>query len=549
MSTSGLRLPAGTILGGCRIEEEVGRGGMGVVYRARQLRLDRPVAVKVLSPGLLQDEQFRVRFERESRIIAALEHPNIVPVHEAGEEGDLLFLVMRYVDGPDLGRLLAQAGRLSPERAVAVLEQVAAALDAAHSRGLIHRDVKPANVLLAGEGESEHAYLSDFGVTKIAAAEGSSLTRTGMFVGTLDYIAPEQLRGEVVDRRADVYALACLLFHCLTGHVPYPREDDMAKLYAHGHLPPPRPAEEVEGLGDSAFDDVVARGMAKDPAERFPSAGELARAARGALRGERPVAAATVVAAAPAPTVATPLATAGAPAPAATVAGALPRRRRRRPGALVAVLAGMLVALGAAAGGLAASGVLQDTAPDPAQVGAVSEGSGEADGPDPTPAKPKKRERPRSKPVATATAEPVDTPAPPAEVTYSTYVPGSAGYEAEMPTGPDWTMESEQVINDAIFRTVTRRGDGMTVLIDYTPDEAATYSDPGRCEPTTHPLISSAQVCNFVGGALPQCQSGCVDYLLNQSPGGPGYGVLVGGAGTDEARMIAARVARSLIPR
>jgi serine/threonine protein kinase len=178
---------------------------MGVVYRATDLSLGRPVALKMIAPELAQDERFRDRFLREPRLAASLDHPNVVPIHEAGERDGHLYLAMRYVEGSDLSTVLAREQTLPPERALAVLAQIADALDTAHRRGLVHRDVKPANVLL---DEDEHAYLTDFGVTKQV---GGASTDTGRVVGTLDYLAPEQIRGEAVDGRTDSYALACVL--------------------------------------------------------------------------------------------------------------------------------------------------------------------------------------------------------------------------------------------------------------------------------------------------------------------------------------------------
>jgi non-specific serine/threonine protein kinase len=275
-------LDAGTLVAGYRIDELVGRGGMGVVYRATQLALNRPVALKLIAPELAREAGFRERFEREAKVAASLEHAHVLPVHEAGEAGGLLFLSMRYVEGRDLGSLLADEGALAPARAATLVAQVAAALDAAHARGLVHRDVKPQNVLVERRDGGEHAYLCDFGLTR--AAGGSGLTATGGFLGTVDYAAPEQIRGEPVDGRSDVYALGCLLFQTLTGRVPYPREDELATLWAHLHEPPPGPSALRPEL--AAFDSVVARALAKQPDQRYQAAGELARAALAAAEGK-----------------------------------------------------------------------------------------------------------------------------------------------------------------------------------------------------------------------------------------------------------------------
>ena len=223
------QLEPGDDLAGYKIEALAARGGMGLVYRARQRRPDRIVAIKVIAPELAADPDFRARFEQESATAAEIEHPNVIPVYEVGEDDGLLFISMRFVHGVDLGRLLEETGRMPPERAGNLIAQVADALDAAHARGLIHRDVKPGNILVA---ERDHVYLTDFGLTK-RATESHGMTQTGMFVGTVDYIAPEQVEGRHVDARADIYALGCVTYQLLTGAVPFPRDSDVAKIFAH----------------------------------------------------------------------------------------------------------------------------------------------------------------------------------------------------------------------------------------------------------------------------------------------------------------------------
>jgi predicted Ser/Thr protein kinase len=267
-------LAPGSRFGRYRIDGIAGQGGMGVVYRATELGLDRSVALKVITPAFAHDEEFRERFKRESKLAASIEHPNVIPVYEAGEHGGVLFLAMRYVDGTDLGSLLRREGRLEPIRAARLVAQMGAALDAAHAAGLVHRDVKPANALIAFD---DHVYLSDFGLTK-RVASGSALTKTGHLVGTVDYVAPEQVEGSAVDARTDVYSLGCVLFHLVTGRLPYEKPSEMAKLFAHLHEAPPVPSEYVPGL-PSGLDAVVARSMAKDPSERWLSAGDLGHAA------------------------------------------------------------------------------------------------------------------------------------------------------------------------------------------------------------------------------------------------------------------------------
>jgi hypothetical protein len=269
----------GAEIAGCRIEAVAGRGGMGIVYRATQLSLGRPVAVKLIAPDRAGDPGFRERFERESRVAAAIDHPNVVPVYAAGEEGGHLYLVMRYVAGTDLQALLARDRRIAPDRVAAIACQLGAALDAAHAVGLVHRDVKPANVLLSGE----HAYLADFGLSQIVGSD-TRLTSTGQWIGTADFMAPEQFSGAAVDARADIYALGCVLHNALTGEVPFPRGTVPATMLAHLHDDPPRPTQAVGGI-PAGFDRVIARALAKDPERRYLSAGDLGRAALAAAEG------------------------------------------------------------------------------------------------------------------------------------------------------------------------------------------------------------------------------------------------------------------------
>ena len=280
----------GTELAGHRVVGVIGRGGMSVVYLAEHIGLRRKVALKVLGPELADDDAFRERFIRESQITARLDHPNIVTVYDAGEADGVLYISMRYVEGTDLERLLRAETRLEPSRAVSLISQAAAALDAAHAAGLVHRDVKPGNILLASDARSssDRAFLSDFGVTK-RLETGAGITRTGQFVGTVDYVSPEQIRGEDVDGRADVYSLGCVLYRCLTGEVPFPRDTEVATIYAHLQDPPPVPSERLPGLGHG-FDAPIARALAKLPAERFDTCRDLADGA-GAVTHPRPVAA------------------------------------------------------------------------------------------------------------------------------------------------------------------------------------------------------------------------------------------------------------------
>jgi YVTN family beta-propeller protein len=277
-------LHEGDEFAGHRILGIAGRGGMGVVYRALQLDLDRPVALKLIAPQLAEDPDFRQRFVRESRAAASIDHPNVIPIYYTGESDDgALYIAMRYVEGSDLRTLVRAEHRLDPARAAQIVAQVGSALDAAHARGIVHRDVKPANVLL---GANDHAYLTDFGLTKRVTSHTGS-TREGGWVGTLGYVAPEQIRGERLDARADVYALGCVLYHSLAGVPPYQRESDEATLWAHLNDDPPSVHDRAPEVPES-FDAVLARAMAKDPDDRYPSAGDLGRAALAAAG--RPVA-------------------------------------------------------------------------------------------------------------------------------------------------------------------------------------------------------------------------------------------------------------------
>jgi serine/threonine protein kinase/DNA-binding beta-propeller fold protein YncE len=274
----------GSRIAGYVLEEQVGAGGMAVVFRAYDHRLDRQVALKILAPALAADQAFRQRFIRESRAAAAVDDPHIIPVFEAGEADGMLFIAMRYVKGGDVRSLLAEFGSLAPARVAEIVSQVSSALDAAHERGLVHRDVKPANMLLdsrAGSGRPDHVYLSDFGLSKVALS-GSSLTSTGMFMGTVDYVSPEQIEGKQVDGRADQYALACAAFELLAGAPPFRREEVMAVIYAQMSQPAPAVTSLRPDLAPEV-DTVFARALAKAPGDRWGSCREFAEALRASL--------------------------------------------------------------------------------------------------------------------------------------------------------------------------------------------------------------------------------------------------------------------------
>jgi Protein kinase domain len=273
-------IPIGTVIAGYRITGVLGRGGMSIVYAAEHLNLGRMVALKVLSTNLAADESFRERFTRESRMAAGLEHPNVIPIYDAGESDGFVYIAMRRVDGTDLGSIIEESGPLSPGESVFLLEQVAGALDQAHEEGLVHRDVKPANILIAKP--ADRVYLTDFGVGKQSSA--SRLTKTGYFLGTFAYAAPEQIEGKSVDGRTDVYALGCVLYECLSGDPPFDATTEASIIRAHLIEPPPRVTDKRPDL-PSGMNGVIARAMAKAMDDRYPTCGDLMRAVRAALLG------------------------------------------------------------------------------------------------------------------------------------------------------------------------------------------------------------------------------------------------------------------------
>ena len=315
-----------------RLQEQVGQGGMAVVYRAHDERLNRQVALKLLAPALADDTAFRARFIRESHTAAAVEHPNIIPVYDAGEVSGLLFISMRYVQGGNVRSLLASGSAMPAARVTNIIGQIARALDAAHARGLVHRDVKPANMLIdppGGADYGDHAYLSDFGVSRQVVA--SHLTSTGQFVGTLDYIAPEQIEGQLIDGRADQYSLACAAYELFTGSPPFRREHSLAVISAHLTAPPPAVTARRPEL-PGAVDQVIARAMAKAPSQRYPTCTDFADQLGQALT---------------LPATVTSIRTQSRPtAPMPGEGG--PRPTRRKPVGVIAVTTGALVAVAAA---------------------------------------------------------------------------------------------------------------------------------------------------------------------------------------------------------
>ncbi|HEX8133645.1 MAG TPA: serine/threonine-protein kinase, partial [Actinomycetes bacterium] len=274
----------GIRVAGYRVEARIGRGGMGEVYRAEQLSLGRKVALKVLRPDLAADQGFRRRFLRESMVAAGIDHPNVIPIYDAGEVDGQLYIAMRYVEGFDLATLLRREGRLDLARTLAIMTQVAGALDAAHARGLVHRDVKPSNILLApaAGGAGEYCYLCDFGLIKQTHTDADAGTATDQLVGSVPYVAPEQVEGGAVDGRTDVYSLGCAMFHCLAGSPPYQGQSDVEVVFAHLRGQPPPLSSRVAGL-PPGLDRVLARAMARDKQDRYLTCSALVAAAADLL--------------------------------------------------------------------------------------------------------------------------------------------------------------------------------------------------------------------------------------------------------------------------
>jgi serine/threonine protein kinase len=268
---------------GYGLRSVIGRGGMSVVYEAENPRLGSTIALKVLAPELCLDDVFRARFIKESRIAASLNHPNVIPIYDTGPFEELLYIAMRYVSGSDLRTVLRSGEHISPGQSLLLISQAGRALDAAHRHSLVHRDVKPANMLIErpAEDDPDHLYLADFGITKHTLSQ-SGLTATGQFVGTIDYIAPEQIQGKAVDGRTDIYSLGCVMYECLTGQVPFVKDVDAAVIWAHVEELPTPPSTVRRDL-PKAIDEVMVRALAKDPEDRYETCRDFVAAARGAL--------------------------------------------------------------------------------------------------------------------------------------------------------------------------------------------------------------------------------------------------------------------------
>ncbi len=533
---------------GYRILREIGRGGMGIVFLAEERRLKRRVALKVVAPDLSENDIFRRRFEREAQHAASMDHPNVVPIFASGAQDGQLYLAMRYVAGSDLAELLRSRSRLGPQEVAQIIEQTAAALDAAHVQGLIHRDVKPGNILLTGGDADGHVYLTDFGLTKEGASE-SSFTNTGRWVGTVDYVAPEQIEAGTLSARTDVYGLGCVLFHALTGRPPY-GGTYAQKMWAHMNQPAPSVEERGNDIA-RMFDPVIERALSKDPDDRYPSAGDLGRAVKAAATGS--------VNTVPERSLATGVAATGMPA--ADDSGGFHERQRTRalptakaPRATAAtetrkrdpnkgrnrILIGFaaiatLAVLGAAAAVIVAglgkdnktSVRIVQTPGGPATV-TQSATASSAGGETGTP--------------TAASLAPAD---------YVFYQPSDSNYfyNAALPTGNGWDdpIESRPTGGD-LLRTTVRGPSNSVLVIDRTPNEVPRLGggyDSSRT--VSQQFFGSATEYIFSSSkSIPECTgTSCVDYLIDDGVGG-GWGVLAGGPSLPLATEVASRVMQSV---
>ena len=542
----------GEDIGGFHLEDEIGRGGMGIVYLAVQLSLGRKVALKVMAPALAEDPEFQERFEREAQTAASIDHPNVVPVYEAGTADGVLYLAMRYVPGTDLKSLLAAAGPLTPSHAAGMAAQVGAALDAAHGMGLIHRDVKPGNILFAGETATSHVYLTDFGLTKASTAV-SGLTHTGEWVGTVDYVAPEQLDRDTVDARTDVYALGCVLFHALAGRSPF-SGGDVQKMWAHMHTQAPTLLERSPELAQR-FDPVIARAMAKNPDDRFQSAGDLGRAAEAAAAGAPvPIEQGVVASPGSVPNILGALAPIAAgqrsgastrpqPAPPQQRGASEPPTRvldkpRRSMASVVAIAVGVVVlVVGVAAGAILATRSSSDGSSQPQVSQQVNHRNPE-----------------RAKPSQPHLNFKKKTPNSQAPIAYSHYgASSSGGYSARLPADPGWSVQPEANQNgpgeSPLWRTIVTGPSGVKIWIDYTSDQPA--GDPGGTVTSTVAVPGFGRVAE--GHQLSSCSSfgspgPCIDYIAQIHGGTQGIAVLGFGGNPALAATVAKRIASSLTP-
>jgi Protein kinase domain len=445
-----MQIARGTVIAGFRLEEMIGEGGMGVVWKTRQLDLDRVVALKLIQPDKSGDAEFLERFQRESRLAASIDHPNVVPVFGAGEEDGVWYIAMRYVDGTDLGEYLrSRNSPLPPTDAARLISQVADGLDAAHAAGLVHRDVKPANILLDA---NLHPYLTDFGLTKQVASQ-SNATRTGVWLGSVNYAAPEQIESGPVDARTDVYSLGCVLFETLTRRLPYARDSEMAVMYAKVHEPPLLPGQ-VDPRLPREFDEVIHRALARNPEDRYPSAGDFGRAATAAARGERATGPERTVARGAAARAGGYEPTQATPVPEHPTQVMRTHRSRNRAAVVGVILAGLAI--------IAVAAIL------------ISNSGSSGSGPSKAEASVGKKKRTTKEPEAKASASEVPVREEEAKPATSTKAADVASlepfqgnlYSAEVPVG--WTAEEVETHPSTYYESHWRNPDdeNTSVLID-----------------------------------------------------------------------------------
>lgn len=510
------------------LQEELGRGGMGVVYAALDEDLGRRVALKLLRPGGPGDDAaLGERFAQEMQIAISLEHPNIVPVHETGTEDGVRYIAMRLVDGEDLGAVLRREGALEPARVARLGRQIASALDAAHANGLVHRDVKPGNVLLSGSGDEEHAYLTDFGLTRDA---DSGMTQTGQWIGTVDYAAPEQIDAAPLSARTDVYALGCVFYHLLTGALPF---TGSFAVKATAHVTRPLPSVGLPAArGGDQIDKVLAVATAKAPEQRHASAGALARAlARIIAMGEQDAGQRTA---------AMPVMIAdedeepGVTAAREADATAVRPREPRSPNTPVPPRPRTLPLVAAGAALLAVIAVI-----------ALMTGGGDDPGPgrDANALTSSNKDDDKQ---ATSGQQAAKTPAPPPPVAIptTTYTAPAGGYSAKVPAGEGWSNRGERNLN-GVIRTTFAGPDGQQLWIDSTPTIAPAFGREGRTVTQQRRLdgpLGPIVGYRFTGAPTEFCGGGCVDYQLDL--GGRGFAVLAGP--TSSARLAARTTILSL---